>query len=576
MKSLGLILSHLTSPLRRPNARIVAWLVLTLVVLVTVYSVLFHVLMDREGRDHSWATGVYWTFTTMSTLGFGDITFESDAGRLFSVIVLISGALFILVLLPFAFIQFVFLPWMARRDAERAPRRVPDDMTGHLVLTGRDGVTDAVIRRADDSKVPYVLIVPDVPEALELHDRGIRVMVGSLDDPATYTAAGVERARLVATTRADTTNTNIAFTVREINAAVPVVATASTEEAVDVLELAGANHVLRLGELLGQAMARRVLGRGAHTEVIGEFGDLRIAEASVADTELVGMKLRDARLRERFDVTVAGLSEKGLFRHATPETEMTERTVLILAGSDEQLAAFDAVYARGQLAHENVVIIGGGRVGRAAARRFREAGVPYRLIEQRAERVRDPAHDIVGDAADVDVLREAGLPDAASVLITTRDDDVNVYLTLYCRRLEPDLQVIARANLERNVSTLHRAGADAVLSYSSLGSSAIWNVLGVGRTLVLAEGLTLLQLPVPKSLVGKSLRRAEVRQETGCTVVAISRRDGTYVSPAVDEPLPPDVDLVVIGDTTSEQKFLARHPTSARDARTVAVPPVRR
>src|SRR5690606_25828766 len=142
------------------------------------------------------------------------------------------------------------------------------------------------------------------------------------------------------------------------------------------------------------------------------------------------------------------------------------------AGSDEQLAAYDAEYARGVVEHEQVVIIGGGRVGRAAARRFRDAGVPYRLVEIREDRVRGQENVIVGDAADLDVLRAAGLPDASSVLITTRDDDVNVYLTIYCRRLEPDLQVIARANLERNVSTLHRAGADAVLSYASLGSSA--------------------------------------------------------------------------------------------------------
>src|SRR5690606_6990293 len=150
----------------------------------------------------------------------GDITFHSDAGRIFSVVVLVSGTLFILVLLPFAFIQFVFMPWMARRDAERAPRRVPSDMYGHLILTGRDGVTDAVIRRADDAQVPYVLIVPEVAEALDLHDRGYRVMVGALDDPATYKAARVEAAALVATTRADTANTNISFTVREINARV--------------------------------------------------------------------------------------------------------------------------------------------------------------------------------------------------------------------------------------------------------------------------------------------------------------------------------------------------------------------
>ena len=61
----------------------------------------------------------------MTTLGFGDITFESDAGRLFSVVVLLSGSAFLLVMLPFVFIQFVFIPWMDERDRRRAPRALP-------------------------------------------------------------------------------------------------------------------------------------------------------------------------------------------------------------------------------------------------------------------------------------------------------------------------------------------------------------------------------------------------------------------------------------------------------------------
>ncbi|MEO1087108.1 MAG: ion channel, partial [Acidobacteriota bacterium] len=48
---------------------------LILAAMITVYSVLFHVLMLREGQEHSWLTGFYWTLTVMSTLGFGDITF---------------------------------------------------------------------------------------------------------------------------------------------------------------------------------------------------------------------------------------------------------------------------------------------------------------------------------------------------------------------------------------------------------------------------------------------------------------------------------------------------------------------
>ena len=79
---------------------------LALAFLFTLFTVLFHLLMIYEGRQHSWITGFYWTLTTMSTLGFGDITFHSDLGRLFSVLVLFSGIVVLLVMLPFTFIQF--------------------------------------------------------------------------------------------------------------------------------------------------------------------------------------------------------------------------------------------------------------------------------------------------------------------------------------------------------------------------------------------------------------------------------------------------------------------------------------
>lgn len=42
-----------------------------LLLVITLYSVLFHVLMLYEGREYSWITGFYWALTVMSTLGFG-------------------------------------------------------------------------------------------------------------------------------------------------------------------------------------------------------------------------------------------------------------------------------------------------------------------------------------------------------------------------------------------------------------------------------------------------------------------------------------------------------------------------
>ncbi len=564
MKALVSILTTLASPFRRRNARVVVWLVGALVALVGLYSVIFHVIMEREGQRHSWATGVYWTLTVMSTLGFGDITFESDAGRIFSVIVLISGALFILVLLPFAFIQFLFLPWMSARDAMRAPRKLPADTADHIVLTQLGAVTDALIRRARHAKVPYVLLVADLTEALNLYDQGYKVMVGDLDDPATYRAARVDAAALVATSQPDMTNTNIVFTVREINSTVPIAATASTHAAVDVLELAGCDTVLQMGELLGHALARRVLGGDRRSHVVGAFDELLVAEASAAGTDIVGRRLIEVDLRGRFNVTVAGIWQRGTFELPGPETVVDDTDVLILAGSAEQLASYDEEFGVEDHTIDNrVIVIGGGRVGRAAARMLNSAGADCRIIEEQEDRIRDESLYVRGNAAEIGVLNEAGLEEARAVLITTHDDDVNVFLTIYCRRLRPDVQIIARANLDRNVATLNRAGADAVLSYASLGATAFWNVLGLNDSLVLAEGLDMFQTPVPPAMVDRTLAETAVRQRTGCNIVAISHgAEGAEMvtTPDPHAPIAADSQLVVIGDSASQQKFLDAYP----------------
>ena len=66
---------------------------------------------------------------------------------------------------------------------------------------------------------------------------------------------------------------------------------------------------------------------------------------------------------------------------------------------------------------------------------------------------------------------------ASSVLLTTNDDAMNIYLAVYCRRLNPALRIVSRITHERNVEAIHRAGADFVLSYTTLGVEAVMSLL---------------------------------------------------------------------------------------------------
>src|SRR5688500_2225380 len=125
----------------RGNLRALAEYIAFVTLLVAVYAVLFHVIkLYVEGEQHSWITGVYWTLVVMSTLGFGDITFTSDTGRFFSIVVLLSGVVFLLVMLPFLFIRLFYAPWLEARLRLRAPRSVPKGTTGHVIIAEYDAI----------------------------------------------------------------------------------------------------------------------------------------------------------------------------------------------------------------------------------------------------------------------------------------------------------------------------------------------------------------------------------------------------------------------------------------------------
>ena len=544
----------------RRNLRILGGFGVLLLVLVTVYTIAFHFIMAAEGQEgYSWFTGVYWTLTVMSTLGFGDILFTTDLGRVFSMIVLLTGVVFLLVLLPFTFIEFFYAPWMEAQALARAPREISKTTKGHVILTNYDEVTAALIHRLTNFHYPYVLLVPDVAQALSLYDQDIRVLVGDLDHLDTYHKARVEQAAMVVTTASDQVNTNVAITVREISGSIPVVATAQSPASVDILELAGCTHVLELGNMMGQSLARRTIGGDAMTHVIGEFDQLLIAEATAHKTPMVGKSLREFNLRDHVGVNVVGAWERGRFSIAGPETQVTQNTVLVLAGSREQLRGYDEFFCIYNVSQEPCIIIGGGRVGRATARALKERSIPYRIVEKDGKRVRGDENAVVGDAAELEVLKRAGIDNAPTLIITTNDDDMNVYLALYCRRLNPEIQVISRATRERNVSSLHRAGTDFVMSYASMGASTIFNLLKRSDIVMVTEGLDVIRMKLPASLAEKTIGETQIRRETGCTLIALKENNHLEINPPPTTRLPAGSEIIMIGDLEAEDRFLEKY-----------------
>ena len=539
----------------RYNLKRLARFVIVLVLIILLYSVLFHFIMEHEGQYHSWVTGFYWTLTVMSTLGFGDITFTSDLGRAFSVLVLISGMVSLLILLPFTFIQFFYAPWLEAQSKARAPRELPKDASDHIIITHYNPITRALMQKLTQYNYSYVLLEKDLSQALEYFDQGYKVVYGEIDDPDTYRRLQVEQAAMVVATGSDMLNSNITNTVRELDEDVTIVATANSADSIDLLKMAGCNHVIRIGDMMGQALSRRTIGQDSRVHVIGRFDQLVIAEAMAYQTPLAGKKLKESNIREEMGVNLVGIWERGNFLKPHPDLMINDESVLIMAGSVEHFRTYDEYMAIYRANDNPVIIIGAGRVGRGIAKAFDERGLDYRIIDKDPERIKNDDRFIHGAAEDFSVLEKAGIKEAPCVLVTTHDDDMNIYLTIYARKLRPNIQIISRSTLQRNVTTLHRAGADFVLSYATMGANAIFNILERNDIIIVAEGLDVFTVETPPELAEKTLIESEIRQKTGCNVLSIKKNGKQIINPEPNYTIPQNSELVMVGTTEDEQRF---------------------
>ena len=198
-----------------------------------------------------------------------------------------------------------------------------------------------------------------------------------------------------------------------------------------------------------------------------------------------------------------------------------------------------------------------GRVGRAIAAELETEGVPFIVVDSKAELEPELERDgrcyLIGDASDEAVLRKAGIERARGLICAVDSDAENVFITIVARSLSPSLLIVARAARQQSADRLRRAGATHVVSpYVTSGTRManlavrphvveFFDLAGAGQ-----PGLRLEELAITEGspLAGRSLQ--ELR---GPAVPLLVRHpDGQLIAnPARELQLQPGDVLVVFG-----------------------------
>ncbi|MBN2425014.1 MAG: potassium channel protein [Calditrichaceae bacterium] len=529
------------------NLKLLISFVINLSGLIIFNVILFIYLMKLEGQDYSFWNGLYWILTIFTTLGLGDIVFTSTLGHLFTIWVLISGMTALFVLTPYVLYQFF-------QSETRAPRNLYSGTKNHIIVIGYNMITQALIDYFMRTGQSYVLIISELKEGLQLHDKDLCVVVGDIYDAETYKNVRIDHGIMAVAAGNDMANSNIALTIRETNETIPIIATSSPGQE-KILKAAGCTYVIPLDMMIGKSLTRRILTGNAIAHPVGVFEKFIIAESSMVNTPVIGKTLKEANLREICGINVIGIWDRGRYHHAGADTIIRKNSILVLAGTRDQIDTYNALFCIYNVSDPAVVIIGAENVSASVAKELEKRQINYEILDI-------PLIDSgSGNEKQNQVfelekmLQQIKIKKLNTAIITTENDDINIFLTLSLRELRPDIQIISRTISEMNVSTLYRAGADFVISYATLGASAIANIIRGGDLLILTEGLNILKLDTPAKLAGKKIMESAIRQKTGCSIIAIQYDDSFLVNPGPEEILPKKSKIFIIGNIEAEKEF---------------------
>lgn len=185
----------------------------------------------------------------------------------------------------------------------------------------------------------------------------------------------------------------------------------------------------------------------------------------------------------------------------------------------------------------HVIVCGYGRVGATAAVALRRDGIPLVVIEgdpESAAAAMDNGFIVVeGDATRDEVLAEASLRDARSVIACVASSSDNLVITLSVRSQHPDIPVTARAVDDQTEHKLLLAGATAVVTPELVGGeriAALATQPGLAEFIDTVVGDSAIEFRIRRfvisehsSTVGQTLADLDLRRDSGAMVIGVAQ-----------------------------------------------------
>ncbi len=246
-------------------------------------------------------------------------------------------------------------------------------------------------------------------------------------------------------------------------------------------------------------------------------------------------------------------------------------TEYIVSGELFEKIKFKKVQKKIEQLKGHTIVCGYGRNGKQAVIKLKKFNKKVVIVESDDDLIAEIESENIlyvrGNATKDEVLMNACLKNASSLITTLPSDADNLYVVLSARQYNKKLRIVSRASNDSSDTKLRIAGADNVIMPDKLGGDHMASLLVtpdivefVDRLSVDSDDAThLVEIIVddlPKEFLLKSIRDLDLRRKTGCSIIGFKTADCDYIiNPDADRKLVENTKLIVLGDAEQIEKL---------------------
>jgi len=296
-------------------------------VMISVSAVLIYVA--EANNDNSAINTVfeafYWSFVTLSTVGYGDFVPVTDLGRSVAMVIIISGVAVI------AFTtSIVVSAFTEQLDGIKEQKVISDiaKMKHFYLVCGYSEVSSIVTKRLQKSGLAFVILEKDHAKMLEASKAKLPVILADPSKQETYTNYSIDLNKQVISVLCledtDVQTIYTALTIRSIHSDINILSYLHEGKNRKKLKLAGVNKIVYPQELIG-AISKEFTGKPVAFDAIhvlrSQSTDIIMDEILINERILSAKKSVKDLAIDMTKLILLGIYKEGEF-HFNPSSDM--------------------------------------------------------------------------------------------------------------------------------------------------------------------------------------------------------------------------------------------------------------